>query len=117
LCRHNASLHHDAQGRQKGAGNTVRTCVNAKNSPLCLGVWQRELNLAVNAARPDQRRVQRLNAVGGHDNLQTRIMTKQQGPHRPVSDAGCEETTLAEQVKQCTLLIKVEGTTSQILVT
>jgi hypothetical protein len=43
--------------------------VDAEDAALGLGVWQWELNLPVNTARPDEGRVQRLNAVGGHDHL------------------------------------------------
>ena len=43
--------------------------VNAKDAPLGLGVGQRELDLAINAPGTDQGRVERLDAVGGHDDL------------------------------------------------
>ena len=43
--------------------------VNAEDAPLGLGVGQRELDLAINAPGTDQGRVQRLDAVGGHDDL------------------------------------------------
>ena len=46
-----------------------RTCVYAEDAALGLGIWQGELNLPVNAPRPDEGRVQRLNAVGCHDHL------------------------------------------------
>jgi hypothetical protein len=43
--------------------------MDAKDAALGLGVWQWELNLPVNTARPDEGWVQRLNAVSGHDHL------------------------------------------------
>ena len=44
--------------------------VDAKDAALGLGVWQRELNLAVYPAWPDECRVQGLYLVGRHDDLQ-----------------------------------------------
>jgi hypothetical protein len=45
------------------------TCVYAEDAALGFGIRQWELNLPVNAPRPDEGRVQRLNAVGCHDDL------------------------------------------------
>jgi hypothetical protein len=43
--------------------------VNVKDSPLCLFVWERELNLPVDPAGADEGGVETLYAVGGHDDL------------------------------------------------
>lgn len=46
--------------------------VDAKNSTLCLCIRQWELDLAINATRPDKRRIQRIDSVRCHDDLQLR---------------------------------------------
>jgi hypothetical protein len=53
----------------QAAACAERTCVYAEDAALGLGIWQGELNLPVNAPRPNESRVQRLNAVGCHDHL------------------------------------------------
>lgn len=57
--------------------------MDAENASLRLGIWQGELDFAVNAPRADEGRVQCLNAVGCHDNLAGRH--EEQGNARTVS--------------------------------
>ena len=40
--------------------------VDAKDHALCLLIRQRELDLTINAAGPDERRIQRVDSVGRH---------------------------------------------------
>lgn len=44
-------------------------CVNLQNLHASILIGQGDLNLAVQAARAQQRRVQDVGAVGGHDHL------------------------------------------------
>lgn len=44
-------------------------CAHLEDETLLAAVWQRKLNLAVEAARPQQRGIQRVSSVSRHDHL------------------------------------------------
>lgn len=60
---HHKLVKADIIGQRHAAG------VDLEDAPLGLGVWQRELDLAVDAPGADERRVERLDAIGGHYHL------------------------------------------------
>ena len=55
-------------------------CVNGKDAPLGLDVGQGELNLTIDSSRPDERWVQRVNAIGCHDDLHHSRMKSSEQP-------------------------------------
>mmetsp|Transcript_25251 Transcript_25251/g.79226 ORF Transcript_25251/g.79226 Transcript_25251/m.79226 type:complete len:235 (+) Transcript_25251:651-1355(+) len=62
-------LGHDHDLEVDIVGEAHARRVDAKDAALGLGVGQRELDLAVDAARADERRVKALDGVCGHDDL------------------------------------------------
>lgn len=63
-------LGHDELLKVDVLGEGHSACMNAKYAALGLRVWQREFYLPIDSARPDKRRIQSLNLVGSHDDLQ-----------------------------------------------
>jgi hypothetical protein len=52
------------------------TCIHLEHEALLAPVWQWELNLPVQATRAQQRWVQGVSAVGGHDDLHVDCLVK-----------------------------------------